>query len=69
MIEFFKNLFKKKEKTIRLPNKEKIEHYIKDDDIEIFVNRDKGVIRIEAPENKKLSQDDIIEICREFYEE
>ena len=68
MIEFFKNLFRKKERdyTNVIPFKSKIEH-IEEDDLEIFLDRDKGIIRIET--NRELSQDELIDICEKIYKE
>lgn len=42
------------------------EHYIYDDDIDVFVNRSKGMMRVEAPVDKPLTKEQIIEICKKF---
>ena len=69
MIEFLKNLFFKKKEDVRLPNVENVEHYVRENDIHIYVNRDAGMIKIEAPADMELSQSEIIEICKEYYED
>lgn len=64
MIEFFKNLFRRKEK-IKMPKISKIEHFVEDDDIHIYVDKKKRTIRIEAP--SELTQEEIMEIAERYY--
>lgn len=64
MLEFFKNLFRRKNKVIKVDT----EQYVYDEDIIITINRNAGVIKIEAPTERDLSKDEIIEICKKFAE-
>lgn len=70
MIEFFKNLFGKKKKDYddgyysTPPTNEK--HYVYDDDIDVFINEEDGVIRVEAPADKPLTHEQIIDICKKY---
>lgn len=66
MIEFFKNLFRKKKKVHNPPDEDGYEHYKYTEDIDVFINRKDGVIRVEAPEDAELSQGEIVEICKKY---
>ena len=64
MLEFFKNLFRRKKKIVKVDT----EQYTYDEDIIVTINRNAGVIKIEAPTERDLSKDEIIEICKKFAE-
>lgn len=62
MFEFIKNLFFKKKDY-----KNVIEMYTYDEDIRVFINRDKGLIKIETPKHKELTREQIVDICTQYY--
>lgn len=62
MIEFIKNLFRRKKKITKVDT----EQYTYREDVIITVNRNAGVIKIEAPTDKDLTQEEIIDICTKF---
>ena len=66
MFKFLRNLFKcKKKKSIEDDTKV----YKYDDEIFVFYNVETGTIKIEAPVERDLTQQEIVEICKTVYNE